>query len=70
MKNKPTVEYDRTFIKGQVLFLDDIYSVQGLGGGDWWDGKDFEGDDNIIITRTIRIKVIVTSPKNKRLSMD
>jgi len=48
------------FKKGQKFHLDSIYSVQGLGGGDWWEHEDdCEYSDNVIITKTIEIKINV-----------
>lgn len=67
MQNKETYK----FKKGQVIVLDTIYAIQGLGGGDWWEktGRDVDqGDrwgkdlgDEIIITRDIEITIIVKS---------
>lgn len=33
----PIVTDNYKFRKGEVYHLDDIYLVQGLGGGDWWE---------------------------------
>lgn len=50
------------FKKGQKIHLDSIYDIQGLGGGDWWEREnnkdDFERDD-LIITRNIKITIII-----------
>jgi hypothetical protein len=52
-----------SFKAGQELYLDDIYSIQGLAGGDWWEHKEDEGDiytvpgDVIIITRNVTISI-------------
>lgn len=52
------------FKKGDKTHLGQIYDVQGLGGGDWWDHDRTDGEDgdNIIITRDIKIAVIVETP--------
>jgi len=50
--------------KGEVRHLDDIYPVQGLDGGDWWDHCESERrfpGDMIIITRDIKISIEVTT---------
>jgi hypothetical protein len=48
------------FKKGQVVSLDQIYTIQGIAQGDWWT---HEGDelcsDNVVITRDIEIQIIV-----------
>lgn len=36
MKTKEKYE----FRKGQILQLDDIYHIQGIGGGRWWNADD------------------------------
>jgi hypothetical protein len=53
------------FAKGQKLHLDDIYTIQGLAGGNWWtaDDPNKEGGDAgeiVTITENIVIKVKVT----------
>lgn len=62
------------FTKGEVMTLDRIYTIQGLGGSLWWehcpDPSMGEGDEDfkrlphssdwIIITRDIRITVTVS----------
>lgn len=52
------------FKKGDHIHLDQIYDIQGLGGGDWWesDGTEGEDGDNLIITKDIKITVIVETP--------
>jgi hypothetical protein len=35
------------FKKGQVLHLDDIYLIQGLGDGKWWDASDPHSENDI-----------------------
>ena len=59
-----------SFKKGDKFCLDQIYDIQGLGGGDWWDhtGEDlgynpskFDLDlsEFLICTRDIKITIIV-----------
>lgn len=55
-----------TFTKGQQFTLDQIYTIQGLGGGDWWEKADddmsaFERDmsESLICTRSIKITIII-----------
>jgi hypothetical protein len=60
------------FKKGQITVLDNIYAIQSLGSGDWWEktGNDVDPSDKmgadlgdeIIITRDIEITIIVTTP--------
>lgn len=52
-----------SFKKGQQMHLDEIYDIQGLADGDWWD---FEGevgifgpDDDIKIVEDIEITITV-----------
>lgn len=57
------------FKKGQVTVLDNIYAIQGLGGGDWWEktGNDISSSksyeielgDEVVITRDIEITIII-----------
>ena len=61
---KPTTETYK-FTKGQELGLDQIYFIQGLGGGDWWDHPDPDengvvNDDEVIIQWDITIKITVS----------
>jgi len=44
-----------TFKKGVKKHLDDIYNIQGIANGDWWDHIDDNNGDDIIITRDITI---------------
>ncbi len=54
-----------SFKKGQRLMLDDIYVIQGLDGGDWWQktGTDVRESDNkefgeeLVCTRTVTITI-------------
>ena len=52
-----------SFKEGQELNLDDIYNIQGLAGGDWWEHKKVTGldivcpGDDIIITCDVDIKI-------------
>lgn len=62
MKTKQTY----SFKLGERFMLDDIYAIQGLGGGDWWErtGEDkSEADrdlgEDLICTRAITITVII-----------
>ena len=45
------------FTKGQRLHLDDIYFIQGLAGGNWWEPDDKEGSDSITITKDVKIRI-------------
>lgn len=57
------------FKKGEIVSLDDIYVIQGLGHGDWWEktGKDVDDSDpmgtdmgeEIIITKDIKITITI-----------
>ena len=60
------------FKKGEALSLDQIYDIQGFGGGDWWErtGEDLPSyakehdidlSETLICTRDIKIIVIVES---------
>lgn len=59
------------FKRGQRVSLDQIYTIQGLAGGDWWDkadddgkpSRDYEFDlsEECIITRNIEITITVKS---------
>lgn len=53
------------FKKGQKFGLDEIYEVQGLGGGDWWTADDpsdegGSGGEEVTITENITIKITIT----------
>jgi hypothetical protein len=59
-----------TFKKGEKFSLDDIYEIQGLGGGDWWKNVgddlqehrrsiDLEMSESLVCTKTIKITVTV-----------
>ena len=55
MKSKKEVF---SYKKGQILHLDDIYTIQGLCDSDWWENFDIDGcGDNIYITRNIKITI-------------
>jgi hypothetical protein len=47
------------FKMGQKVHLDEIYEIQGLGGGDWWERKDLNNDfdEDLVITRDITITI-------------
>jgi hypothetical protein len=51
-----------SFCKGEKLHLDDIYMVQGLAGGKWWEPVTDEGDD-IVIVENVTIDIITTLGK-------
>jgi len=38
------------FKKGELLSLDSIYDVQGIGGNDWWEPEE-GSEDSLIVTR-------------------
>jgi hypothetical protein len=46
----------RKFKKGEIYHLDEIYAIDGLCGGDWWEPKD-ESGEIIQITRDITIQI-------------
>lgn len=50
------------FKKGQPIHLDDIYEIQGLAGGQWWQPADGEPEDSdrIVCVEDITIKITVT----------
>ena len=52
------------FKAGQKLSLDDIYDIQGLGGGAWWEHIADDMDGQIVITRDITITIIVEQGNN------
>lgn len=64
MTTKKTVH---KFTKGQILQLDQIYNIQGLANGSWWEktGNDVREFDNVdlgdevIITKNITITISV-----------
>jgi hypothetical protein len=58
------------FKKGQETHLDEIYFIQSLDDGDWWQHLDFDdrensfghGDgDELVITRNITIEIKITT---------
>lgn len=59
------------FKKGKITSLDQIYIIQGLGGGDWWektgndvdDKKDIDLGEEVVITRNIEIEIIIRQDK-------
>jgi len=57
MKSKVTYRYK--YKSGQHVSLDEIYGIQGLDGGDWWDPISDELDDELIITDDITIIIKV-----------
>lgn len=54
-----TVSYK--FKKGDLVRLDDIYEIQALAGGDWWerapDAKDPDSGEDLIITKDVEIRI-------------
>ena len=57
------------FREGDRFTLDDIYAIQGLGGGDWWErtGEDTAArssdlSEDLVCTRDIKIVIIISSP--------
>ena len=55
------------FQVGDRFTLDDIYIIQGLGSGDWWErtGEDTDASDlgeDLICTRNITITIIIETP--------
>ncbi len=46
--------------EGQQLHLDEIYEIQGLANGDWWD-HDHDDSDDIHVTRDVTIVITVYS---------
>ncbi|MEQ8504639.1 MAG: hypothetical protein RIB80_04885 [Rhodospirillales bacterium] len=57
-----TVTETFKFKKGQRLHLDDIYFIQTLGGGDWWQPAEGEREDsdNIVCVEDITIEISTT----------
>jgi len=58
-----------TFKKGDRFSLDYIYSIQGLGGGDWWEKtgedtalKDIDLGEALVCVRDIKITIVVETP--------
>lgn len=60
------------FKRGQLVSLDQIYTIQGLAGGDWWDKVDdgisqrtknrqleLDLSEECVITRNIEITITV-----------
>jgi hypothetical protein len=58
------------FRKGDMVTLDDIYDIQGLADGDWWEktgddlpkhlqSKDIEMSESLVCTKTVKITIIV-----------
>jgi len=52
------------FKAGQEFSLDQIFEIQGLGGGDWWEkipdgGDDLDMSEACRCTRDIKITVVV-----------
>jgi len=56
IKNKEKYE----FKKGQKLHLDEIYFIQGLGGGVWWEHINEDTDNDVIIIMDITIEITIT----------
>lgn len=65
-----------TFKAGDLFTLDDIYNIQSLAGGDWWErtGEDLpEGKREIDLdmseflrcTRDVRITIIIETPNDR-----
>jgi hypothetical protein len=53
------------FKKGQQLHLDEIYDIQGLAGGHWWERDEpDEYCDDLHIVEDITIKIVVTRKSN------
>ena len=61
------------FRAGQAIDLDQIYTIQGLAGGDWWERTgddlqehrrdvDMDFSESLRVTRDISITVIVETP--------
>ena len=55
------------FLIGDDFTLDDIFEIQGLGGGDWWEkvpdaGNNLDLSENCRCIRNIKITVIVETP--------
>jgi len=50
------------FRKGQRLRLDQIYIIQGLANGDWWEKDGDDLSEDIIIIRSIKIEIKISSP--------
>lgn len=48
------------FKRGQTEHLDDIYVIQGICGGDWWEPFIIDEGDDIFITRDIEITIAWT----------
>ena len=46
----------RKFKKGELYHLDQIYIIDGLCGGDWWNPIDDSGE-TIVILRDITIQI-------------
>ena len=58
------------FKRGDEFTLDRIYSIQGLGGGSWWEkikdgGNDIDMSELCRCTRDIKITVIVETPATR-----
>jgi len=65
-------EIDKTVFeakKGDIVHLDNIYSIQGLGpnsGQSWWkhaddeEGVEDDSTDKIVITQNVKIEIKVT----------
>ena len=65
MKKTETYKYK----KGQVLDLDEIYNIQGIAGGDWWDAGDLaDGDagEEVVIVKDITIRITITTPSPRK----
>lgn len=45
------------FKKGEWIRLDDIYFIQALAGGDWWEHDEDECGEDIVITRSVTIVI-------------
>jgi hypothetical protein len=56
------------FRKGEKIHLDEIYAIQGLAGGQWWQREDGEDElsDDLIITETITITITVDRKANEK----
>jgi hypothetical protein len=56
------MKHTYVFRKGQRLWLDQIYIIQGLANGDWWEKEGDDFSEDIIITRSIKIEIKISSP--------
>lgn len=48
-----------SFTRGEKMCLDDIYEIQAIGDGDWWERVNLDIPSPVCCTKTIKITITV-----------